>query len=122
MPLSGREFLRRFCLHILPHGFRKVRQYGLLSNARKSKSLQLSRLALGEKLKQLLTRKERKAKALERLFGEKINRCPCCEKGILIGIYSWETRYKKAKNKSPPINSFRSTQQKNAIASTITKV
>ena len=113
MTLAGTEFLRRFCWHILPYGFRKVRQYGLMSNASKSKSLQLARLALGEKLRQLLTRKERKEKALERLFGERVNRCPCCEKGILIGIYSWEATYKKAKNKTPPINSFRSAQQKN---------
>ena len=119
MPLSGTEFLRRFCLHILPHGFRKVRQYGLMSNASKSKSLQLARLALGEKLKRLLTRKERKEKALERLFGEKVNGCPCCEKGIMVGIYSWEAVYRKTKNKSPPINSFRSVHQKN---NTITKV
>ena len=113
MSLSGKEFLRRFCLHILPHGFRKVRQYGFLSNASKSKSLQEARLALGEKIKRLLTRKERKEKALQRLFGEKENRCPCCKKGIMEAIYSWETSYRKAKNKSPPINSFRLAQQNN---------
>lgn len=115
MTLAGTEFLRRFCLHILPPGFRKVRQYGFMSNASKSKSLELARLALGEKMKQLLTRKERKEKALERLFGEKVNRCPCCEKGIMAGIYSWEAAYRKTKNKSPPINIFRSAQQKNNI-------
>jgi len=104
MKLSGREFLRRFCLHILPHGFRKVRQYGFLSNASKSKLLQQARLALGEKQKDLLTRKERREKALQRLFGEKENRCPCCKKGILVGIYSWESTFAKAKNKSPPIS------------------
>ncbi len=102
MTLSGTEFLRRFCLHILPHGFRKIRQYGFCSNASKSKLLQQARLALGEKLRQLLTRKERKEKALHRLFGEKENRCPCCEKGIMVGIYSWEVVSKKTKNKSPP--------------------
>lgn len=102
MNLSGTEFLRRFCLHILPHGFRKIRQYGFCSNASKSKLLQQARLALGEKLRQLLTRKERKEKALNRLFGEKENCCPCCEKGIMVGIYSWEVVSKKTKNKSPP--------------------
>lgn len=119
MTLTGTEFLRRFCHHILPHGFRKVRQYGFLSNASKSKLLQQARQALGEKQKRLLTRKERKEKALERLFGEKVNRCPCCEKGIMMGIYSWEATYKKTKNKSPPINSFRLSQQKN---NTLTKM
>jgi len=102
MRLSGTDFLQRFCLHILPHGFRKIRQYGFISNASKSKLLNQARLALGEKVRKLLTRNERKAKALERLFGEKENRCPCCEKGMMVGIYSWEGAYKKTKNKSPP--------------------
>lgn len=31
MPLSGAEFLRRFCQHILPKGFVRIRHYGLLS-------------------------------------------------------------------------------------------
>ncbi len=32
MTLSLKEFLRRFCLHILPEHFVKIRHYGLLSN------------------------------------------------------------------------------------------
>lgn len=96
MTLLGTEFLRRFCLHILPKGFRKVRQYGFLSNASKGKSLRQAMEALGEKVRQLLTRSERKSKALERLFGKRENRCPCCEKGKLIPWVSWE------RNKSPP--------------------
>jgi hypothetical protein len=102
MTLAGREFLRRFCLHILPRGFRKVRQYGFLSNASKAKSLELARVALGEKVKRLLTRKERKEKALQRLFGEKTDRCPCCQKGRMVPLFSWEG-FAKRRNKSPPL-------------------
>jgi hypothetical protein len=32
MTLSLHEFLRRFCLHILPCRFVKIRRYGLLAN------------------------------------------------------------------------------------------
>lgn len=32
MTLGLDEFMRRFCLHILPEGFVKIRHYGLLSN------------------------------------------------------------------------------------------
>jgi hypothetical protein len=99
MLLKGKEFLRRFCLHILPHGFRKVRQYGFYSNASKSKLLNHARVALGGKLKTLLTRKERKAKALERIFSQTTDQCPCCKKGTMIQCYSWEGR---SRNKSPP--------------------
>ena len=32
MTLEATEFLRRFCLHILPPGFRKIRYYGFIAN------------------------------------------------------------------------------------------
>ncbi len=102
MTLIETEFYSDFCLYILSHGFRKVQQYWFISNTSKSKLLQQARLALGEKLRRLLTRKERKEKALQRMFGEKENRCPCCEKGIMVGVYSWEMTLRKTKNKSPP--------------------
>ena len=104
MSLKGREFLRRFCLHILPKGYRKIRQYGFLSNASKGKSLALARIALGERVKVLLTKKERKELALQRLFkGVSDKVCPCCQKGKMVQIDSWERLSKKnQKNKSPP--------------------
>ena len=36
MPLEGAEFLRRFCMHILPKRFVRIRHYGLLSTARRT--------------------------------------------------------------------------------------
>jgi len=41
MNLSNEEFCRRFLLHTLPKGFRKVRFYGLLSNKNKSAKLEI---------------------------------------------------------------------------------
>ena len=35
MTLTGVEFLCRFCLHLLPPGFVKIRHYGLLGNNRR---------------------------------------------------------------------------------------
>jgi len=103
MPLEGREFLRRFCMHILPKGFRKVRHYGFLSNSCKAKYLAQARLALGERVKVLLTRKERKVLAKERLFkGVSIDKCPCCKKGKMLPIYSWDAAEMR-RNKSPPV-------------------
>ena len=32
MRLKASEFIRRFLLHVLPHGFQRIRHYGLLSN------------------------------------------------------------------------------------------
>jgi len=42
--INGSEFLKCFCLHILPPGFTRIRHYGFLSSAAKTKAL----AALGE--------------------------------------------------------------------------
>jgi hypothetical protein len=47
MTLSGVEFLRRFCLHILPRGLVRIRQYGLLSNRDRGERLARCRELLG---------------------------------------------------------------------------
>jgi Putative transposase/Transposase zinc-binding domain len=47
MPLSGVEFVRRFCLHILPRGLVRIRQYGLLANRDRGERLSRCRALLG---------------------------------------------------------------------------
>ena len=47
MTLSGVEFLRRFCLHVLPRGLVRIRQYGLLANRDRSERLTRCRELLG---------------------------------------------------------------------------
>lgn len=39
--LSNTEFIRRYLMHVLPHGFQKIRYYGFLNNRYKSKNLKL---------------------------------------------------------------------------------
>jgi hypothetical protein len=87
MLLSGEEFLRRWVLHILPEGFRRMRHYGIVSNALKNKALEACRISLGviQEVKELAKqsrnerRKALRAKARERLSGGKSpDTCPCC--------------------------------------------
>lgn len=80
MRLEQSEFVRRFRLHILPSGFRKVRQYGLSSNAAKGKRIEQARKALGQKHSQLLKKRERKQLAMQRLQID-FDQCPVCKKG-----------------------------------------
>jgi len=47
MSLDGREFLRRFLLHVLPTGFVRIRYYGLLANRARKKNLERCRALLG---------------------------------------------------------------------------
>jgi hypothetical protein len=44
MTLEATEFLRRFTQHILPRGFVRIRQFGFLTNTRRSTLLALARL------------------------------------------------------------------------------
>lgn len=46
MSLGLDEFLRRFCLHILPEGFVKIRHYGLLSNRGRQERIAQARALL----------------------------------------------------------------------------
>lgn len=46
MTLGTAEFLRRFCLHILPPRFVKIRHYGLLGNHQREAKLSAARAAL----------------------------------------------------------------------------
>ena len=68
--LSGVEFLRRFCMHILPKRFVKIRYYGILSTKQKErvKSLNVKKPAI--KIKE--SRQER----IVRLTGFNYNLCP----------------------------------------------
>lgn len=46
MTLSTDEFLRRFLLHVLPRGFQRLRQFGLLANRHRRLKLQRCRVLL----------------------------------------------------------------------------
>ena len=48
MTLPLEEFLRRFCLHILPPRFVKIRHYGLLSNRDRADRIAQARALLGQ--------------------------------------------------------------------------
>lgn len=83
MKLEGGEFLRRFCQHILPENFRKVRHYGFTANVSKAKNIQTARQALHVKQAELLNRAKRKELAKKRLFKTESDRCPCCKTGTM---------------------------------------
>lgn len=75
MSLPGKLFLKRFCLHILPPRFRKIRHYGFWANRTKTVSLNIAKMTLLEKRHLALSRTERRALAKARLIGKK-TACP----------------------------------------------
>jgi hypothetical protein len=48
MTLEAVEFIRRFLLHVLPHGFQRMRHYGFLANGVRQIKLPLCRRILGQ--------------------------------------------------------------------------
>jgi len=81
MALAGVEFLRRFCLHILPPGFQRIRHYGILSNFHKSKALAAARLSLNvdpQSVPKKKPRAERVRDLLEKHLGRPLTDCPDC--------------------------------------------
>ncbi len=47
MTLSAEEFIRRFLLHVLPHGFHRIRYYGFQGNRYRKEKLERCRKLLG---------------------------------------------------------------------------
>ena len=86
MALPADEFIRRFLLHVLPDGFRRIRHFGFLANAHRSAKLALIRglpphLPEPEPVSEPADYRERYA----RLFGRSLDICPACG-GHLVEI------------------------------------
>lgn len=87
MELDATEFLRRFCLHILPQGFRKIRYYGFLANAN-SGLLKIQQKEMGI-APPLPIKKDWKTIAKENM-GLDVSQCPCCKKGLMQTILAFK--------------------------------
>lgn len=84
LTLKNTEFIRRFCLHILPKGFTRIRHYGILSSSWKNEKLPKLQEQLG------LKRKEKQEKELETIVFQK--RCPSCKIGKLETVLTFDSR------------------------------
>jgi len=86
--LAGVEFVRRFLLHVLQTGIKRVRHYGLLAPAIKRIKLALVRQAL--KMPAANPPATESAQAfMQRVAQQDILQCPCCRRGRLRVVESW---------------------------------
>ena len=83
MALNAEEFLRRFCMHILPKSFRKIRHYGFLSN-RSKQQLKMHQMQMGMVVKPK-ENKDWKLITKEKLLFD-VDQCPCCKTGKMITV------------------------------------
>lgn len=82
MTLDSKEFLRRFCMHILPSGFMKIRHYGILSNRNKKKIrfIQMMQGIIPQK------RKINFRELCMNYLDYDPDQCPCCKSGKMITL------------------------------------
>ena len=78
MTISANEFIRRFLLHVLPHGFTKIRHYGFLASAVKKVLLVLCKKLTGAKSSVWETIKLSIVELMLKITGRDITKCPCC--------------------------------------------
>ncbi len=94
MMLKAAEFLRRFCMHILPPRFRKIRHYGFLGNTNRA-MLQVQQKEMGVAAAAAI-KKDWKTIAKEKMNYD-VDQCPCCKKGRMQAILHFEV------NAPPPL-------------------
>jgi hypothetical protein len=98
MTLDALEFIRRFLLHVLPHGFVRIRHYGFLANPRREQNLSLCRQLLGlAQINSAESLDEDWKKRYERLVGEASNLCPVCGQGNMVVVEIIEALCKNCK-------------------------
>lgn len=81
--LPGVEFLHRFCMHILPKRFVKIRRYGIYNHTTKQ-NLKLQFEPEESVLEKRLSNKkvnETSQERIKRLTGFDIGKCPKCKRG-----------------------------------------
>ena len=93
MALNVDEFMRRFLLHVLPHGFVKIRHFGMLASRCKKTNLEICRRLLN-----VLTavidsaKKETYVELLKRVKGIDLELCPKCKTGkVQLGFAAADT-------------------------------
>ena len=90
MRLDGKEFIRRFLLHVLPPGFQRIRHYGLLGNRHRAVKLARCRELLAVPTPVPLPEAPLDYRdRYQRLTGVSLRECPQCGRGQMVCIESF---------------------------------
>ena len=101
--LDGTEFVRRFLLHILPTGIKRIRHYGVLASACKADKLSTARQAL--QMPAVNSKAIESAQAfMMRVARIDVSACPCCRVGRLhvVAVLKGQTRLPAPQAQGPP--------------------
>ena len=76
MTLATAEFIRRFMIHILPHGFHRIRHYGLLASGTRTDNVTRAR--------ELLAVSKPEGQPTAAAIDHSKPKCPCCGGRMII--------------------------------------
>jgi len=99
MTLSAEEFIRRFLLHVLPHGFHRIRYYGFQGNRYRKDKLDQCRQLLGMPIPEVHSEPSETQDYRDRceeLNGVSLRICPVCRRGHMVLIDTLEARSRPA--------------------------
>ena len=80
MKLTAEEFIRRFLLHVIPRGYKRIRHFGFLSNGCRTKNIELAKRLLSDLAEKI---EEVTDSLLDRCDETDFLKCPVCKSGIL---------------------------------------
>ena len=84
--LEGAEFLRRFCQHVMPKRFVRIRRFGIYNHTA-IRNLDLQFFPLAQQTAQKIERKaETRQERIKRLTGIDVCKCPSCKTGKMVTI------------------------------------
>jgi len=89
MTLDADEFIRRFLLHVLPDGFRRIRHFGFLANAHRTIRLATIRALLNVPVPDVDARAPDYRTRYALLTGRSLDICPYCG-GTMLEIGSFD--------------------------------
>ena len=98
MTLDAGEFIRRFLMHVLPDGFRRIRHFGFLANAHRTARLAAIRALLDVPAPAIDASPSDYRARYALLTGRHLDICPCCG-GAMIEIAT----FARARPPSSPI-------------------
>ena len=84
MTLEAQEFIRRFLLPIVPHGFQRLRHVGFLANRCKARALRQCRHLLGQPTDPPPPEKPSAVEWMRQRTGIDLTQCPQCGHGPLV--------------------------------------
>jgi hypothetical protein len=88
MIIDANEFIRRFLLHVLPKGFRRIRHFGFLANACRAAKLPAIRAALQAPAPAATAEPADYRERYAILTGRRIDLCPICG-GRIVEMGTW---------------------------------